>query len=71
VYIAGLTISDLPGLGKFPRFYFAYRASFPGLVWIAGAALYVVTIPVLFACRQEPTPPRTPDNGATAQACFK
>lgn len=27
--------------------YFAYRASFPGLVWIAGAALYLITIPVL------------------------
>ena len=28
--------------------YFAYRASFPGLVWIAGAALYLVTLPVFF-----------------------
>lgn len=28
--------------------YFAYRASFPGLVWIAGAALYLFTVPVLF-----------------------
>ncbi len=27
--------------------YFAYRANFPGLVWIAGAALYLITIPVL------------------------
>jgi DHA1 family tetracycline resistance protein-like MFS transporter len=27
--------------------YFAYRASLPGLVWIAGAALYLITIPVL------------------------
>jgi DHA1 family tetracycline resistance protein-like MFS transporter len=27
--------------------YFAHRASFPGLVWIAGAALYLITIPVL------------------------
>jgi hypothetical protein len=27
--------------------YFAYRASFPGLVWIAGAALYLLTVPVL------------------------
>jgi len=27
--------------------YFAYRASFPGLVWIAGAALYLITVPVL------------------------
>jgi MFS transporter, DHA1 family, tetracycline resistance protein len=28
--------------------YFAYRATFPGLVWIAGAALYLVTLPVIF-----------------------
>lgn len=27
--------------------YFAYRLSFPGLVWIAGAALYLIIIPVL------------------------
>jgi MFS transporter, DHA1 family, tetracycline resistance protein len=27
--------------------YFAYRAKFPGLVWIAGAALYLLTIPIL------------------------
>ena len=27
--------------------YFAYRSSFSGLVWIAGAALYLIAIPVL------------------------
>jgi MFS transporter, DHA1 family, tetracycline resistance protein len=27
--------------------YFAYRSSFPGLVWIAGAALYLISVPVL------------------------
>jgi hypothetical protein len=27
--------------------YFAYRASFPGLVWIAGAALYLISVPLL------------------------
>jgi DHA1 family tetracycline resistance protein-like MFS transporter len=27
--------------------YFTNRSSFPGLVWIAGAALYLITIPVL------------------------
>jgi len=27
--------------------YFAYRTSFPGLVWVAGAAVYVVTLPAL------------------------
>ena len=27
--------------------YFAYRTSFPGLVWIAGAALYLISVPVL------------------------
>ena len=27
--------------------YFAYRATFPGLVWVAGAALYLVSLPAL------------------------
>jgi MFS transporter, DHA1 family, tetracycline resistance protein len=28
--------------------YFAFRARFPGLVWIAGAALYLVSLPAFF-----------------------
>jgi DHA1 family tetracycline resistance protein-like MFS transporter len=36
--------------------YFAYRASFPGLVWIAGAALYLITIPVLLRLPAKATP---------------
>ena len=27
--------------------YFAYRTSFPGLVWVAGAALYLISLPAL------------------------
>jgi DHA1 family tetracycline resistance protein-like MFS transporter len=27
--------------------YFAYRTTFPGIVWLAGAALYVLCLPVL------------------------
>ncbi|SEJ87969.1 MFS transporter, DHA1 family, tetracycline resistance protein [Variovorax sp. OK605] len=29
--------------------YFAYRATFPGIVWLAGAAVYVLCLPVLLA----------------------
>jgi DHA1 family tetracycline resistance protein-like MFS transporter len=36
--------------------YFAYRSSFPGLVWIAGAALYLITIPVLLRLPAKPQP---------------
>ncbi|MGO9932920.1 MAG: Tet(A)/Tet(B)/Tet(C) family tetracycline efflux MFS transporter [Steroidobacteraceae bacterium] len=35
--------------------YFAYRTTFPGLVWIAGAALYVVSLPAFFRVRAKST----------------
>jgi DHA1 family tetracycline resistance protein-like MFS transporter len=27
--------------------YFAYRTTFPGIVWLAGAAVYVLCLPVM------------------------
>lgn len=42
--IAPLAISEI---------YFASRPVFPGLVWIVGASLYLVCIPVLLATRQK------------------
>jgi len=31
--------------------YFAYRTTFPGLVWVAGAALYLVSLPAMLRVR--------------------
>src|SRR3984885_712793 len=46
--LASITsLASIVGPLAISSLYFAYRASFPGLVWIAGAALYVITIPVL------------------------
>jgi DHA1 family tetracycline resistance protein-like MFS transporter len=41
--VAPVLISDV---------YFATRATFPGLVWLAGAALYLFTLPILFNLRR-------------------
>ncbi len=41
--IAPLAISEI---------YFASRHVFPGLVWVLGASLYLLCVPVLFANRQ-------------------
>jgi MFS transporter, DHA1 family, tetracycline resistance protein len=46
--LASITsLASIVGPLAISSLYFAYRASFPGLVWIAGAALYVITVPVL------------------------
>jgi MFS transporter, DHA1 family, tetracycline resistance protein len=46
--LASITsLASIVGPLAISSLYFAYRASFPGLVWIAGAALYLITIPVL------------------------
>ena len=46
--LASITsLASIVGPLAISSLYFAYRASFPGLVWIAGAALYVISIPVL------------------------
>jgi len=47
--LASITsLASIVGPLAISSLYFAYRASFPGLVWIAGAALYLLTVPVLF-----------------------
>jgi DHA1 family tetracycline resistance protein-like MFS transporter len=46
--LASITsLASIVGPLAISSLYFAYRSSFPGLVWIAGAALYLITIPVL------------------------
>jgi DHA1 family tetracycline resistance protein-like MFS transporter len=46
--LASITsLASIVGPLAISSLYFAYRASFPGLVWIAGAALYFIAIPVL------------------------
>jgi MFS transporter, DHA1 family, tetracycline resistance protein len=46
--LASITsLASIVGPLAISSLYFAYRASFPGLVWIAGAALYLISIPVL------------------------
>jgi DHA1 family tetracycline resistance protein-like MFS transporter len=58
--LASITsLASIVGPLAISSLYFAYRASFPGLVWIAGAALYVITIPVLL---------RLPSKAAAANA---
>jgi len=42
-----VTLLSIVGPLAISSLYFAYRVSFPGLVWIAGAALYLLTVPVL------------------------
>lgn len=51
--IAPLAISEI---------YFASRSTFPGLVWILGAALYLACLPILFA-KQWKIGPSTADLG--------
>ena len=47
--LASMTsLASIVGPLAISSLYFASRATFPGLVWIAGAALYLVTAPVLF-----------------------
>jgi|SRR5450631_518154 len=46
--LASMTsLASIVGPLAISSLYFASRASFPGLVWIAGAALYVITLPFL------------------------
>jgi DHA1 family tetracycline resistance protein-like MFS transporter len=46
--LASITsLASIVGPLAISSLYFAYRTSFPGLVWIAGAALYLIAIPVL------------------------
>jgi hypothetical protein len=36
--------------------YFAYRATFPGLVWLGGATLYLLALPLLLKVKSNPDP---------------
>ena len=46
--LASITsLASIVGPLAISSLYFGTRASFPGLVWIAGAALYVITLPFL------------------------
>lgn len=46
--LASMTsLASIVGPLAISSLYFAYRSSFPGLVWIAGAALYLISVPVL------------------------
>jgi MFS transporter, DHA1 family, tetracycline resistance protein len=59
--LASLTsLTSIVGPLAISWLYFAYRTSFPGLVWIAGAALYLLTVPVLAGL------PRKSQRAATA-----
>jgi MFS transporter, DHA1 family, tetracycline resistance protein len=55
--LASITsLASIVGPLAISSLYFAYRASFPGLVWIAGAALYLITIPLLLRLPPKATP---------------
>jgi DHA1 family tetracycline resistance protein-like MFS transporter len=58
--LASITsLASIVGPLAISSLYFAYRASFPGLVWIAGAALYLISIPVLLRL-----PPKAQTDGS-------
>jgi DHA1 family tetracycline resistance protein-like MFS transporter len=46
-----LSLTSIVGPLAISAAYFAYRMSFPGLVWLAGAAVYLITLPALFALK--------------------
>jgi MFS transporter, DHA1 family, tetracycline resistance protein len=45
--ISLLSLTSIVGPLAISALYFATRNSFPGLVWIAAASLYVLTMPAL------------------------
>jgi len=42
------SLASIAGPLAISAVYFASRASFPGLVWIGGAALYLLSLPAFF-----------------------
>jgi MFS transporter, DHA1 family, tetracycline resistance protein len=47
-----LSLTSIVGPVVISDVYFATRATFPGLVWLAGAALYLFTLPILVNLRR-------------------
>jgi DHA1 family tetracycline resistance protein-like MFS transporter len=52
-----LSLTSIVGPVVISDVYFATRASFPGLVWVAGAALYIFTLPILINLRRNVSAP--------------
>jgi DHA1 family tetracycline resistance protein-like MFS transporter len=52
-----LSLTSIVGPVVISDVYFATRASFPGLVWVAGAALYIFTLPILINLRRNVSTP--------------
>jgi DHA1 family tetracycline resistance protein-like MFS transporter len=52
-----LSLTSIVGPVVISDVYFATRASFPGLVWVAGAALYIFTLPILVNLRRNVSTP--------------
>jgi MFS transporter, DHA1 family, tetracycline resistance protein len=46
-----LSLTSIVGPLAISAAYFAYRMRLPGLVWLAGAAVYLITLPALFRLR--------------------
>ena len=56
--LASLTsLVSIAGPLAISALYFASRSTFPGLVWVAGAALYLVSLPVFFKVKPRTTNP--------------
>jgi DHA1 family tetracycline resistance protein-like MFS transporter len=49
-----LSLTSIVGPVAISDIYFATRATFPGLVWLVGAALYLFTLPILVNLRRKP-----------------
>jgi DHA1 family tetracycline resistance protein-like MFS transporter len=47
-----LSLTSIVGPVVISDVYFATRPTFPGLVWLAGAALYLFTLPILVNLRR-------------------
>jgi MFS transporter, DHA1 family, tetracycline resistance protein len=52
-----LSLTSIVGPVVISDVYFATRSTFPGLVWLAGAALYLFTLPILVNLRRNEAPP--------------
>jgi MFS transporter, DHA1 family, tetracycline resistance protein len=50
-----VSLTSIVGPVAISTAYFAYRATIPGLVWIAGAFVYLITLPVFFKLRTRTT----------------
>ena len=53
VLMSLLSLTSIVGPLVFSDVYFATRTTFPGLVWLVGAGLYLFTLPILFNLRRD------------------